>query len=641
MPCIAREDSGNFNWCQWGTVIQNAYERHSCAHKETSVRKKMHQILISEFGEKKSEKFPSLNVIQTGSKNGRSPNAPPYDQKSAEDNEEQQEFARCRACKLHKGASSRRNDTKDVSSDETIQNQKDNDQFLQYFPKKNCTQLTVALRYICGIIFCWIAKRRRQSAVKQHSGYSDRQWHRGLRHASKGLHQGAWRWLTDAFGERFSVSGIIGKSAMNLVFSSSWPTEETPRLSKGEKVIKCNIDTFVTMDADTTQKAVPSIEFSTAKGNLEREQEVEDTMLDLLQPCTQGSQERDASSQIPTLRFPNSDRSVPIQKETTMCPLVIRKTPIVRFVRRHKQPEARCRMTPRKRVDLIGFFFKIRRLDHGRSQFWTWKSSRDADTQRSHRARRFHEWDSEWSDEDKRDIGNNVVFTKIFCPSQMLITIYTNNYKELIKVCQVLQWNHDTSTPHRSGTNWVAERAVCRVKEGNSSRSRAKRDHQKNGGTVRWDAHVICAPCRTIWQMTRQHSRRYMDRSFTDHQFFLEFWLRLSHFTRKTNQEYIILERNRWMVIFLGYVCSTCGRRLVGTLDDSSLWIFARIRSLRNLGQKIQKPRCIRGGENEFPSDRHWRQRYKIFWRIQVGEMENLPKSRILPDLTVSGLELV
>ena len=42
------------------------------------------------------------------------------------------------------------------------------------------------------------------------------------------------------------------------------------------------------MDADTTQKAVPTIEFSTAKGNFERKQAVEDTMLDLLQPFTQG-----------------------------------------------------------------------------------------------------------------------------------------------------------------------------------------------------------------------------------------------------------------------------------------------------------------------------------------------------------------
>ena len=42
------------------------------------------------------------------------------------------------------------------------------------------------------------------------------------------------------------------------------------------------------MVAVTKQEAVPSMEFSTAKGNLEREQEVEDTMLELLQPFSQG-----------------------------------------------------------------------------------------------------------------------------------------------------------------------------------------------------------------------------------------------------------------------------------------------------------------------------------------------------------------
>ena len=47
-------------------------------------------------------KLPTLNVIQTGNKNGRSPNAPPYDQRSKEWNEEQDEFAKHKTCKLHK-----------------------------------------------------------------------------------------------------------------------------------------------------------------------------------------------------------------------------------------------------------------------------------------------------------------------------------------------------------------------------------------------------------------------------------------------------------------------------------------------------------------------------------------------------------
>ena len=37
---------------------------------------------------------------------------------------------------------------------------------------------------------------------------------------------------------------------------------------------------------------------------------------------------------------------------------------------------------------------------------------------------------------------------------------------EFDKSCEDLSWNHCTSTPHRSETNGIAERAVRRVKEG-------------------------------------------------------------------------------------------------------------------------------------------------------------------------------
>ena len=46
------------------------------------------------------DKVPSVNVIQTGGKEGRSPTAPPYDQRCTEWNEEQEEFARHKAYKL-------------------------------------------------------------------------------------------------------------------------------------------------------------------------------------------------------------------------------------------------------------------------------------------------------------------------------------------------------------------------------------------------------------------------------------------------------------------------------------------------------------------------------------------------------------
>ena len=47
--------------------------------------------------------------------------------------------------------------------------------------------------------------------------------------------------------------------------------------------------------------------------------------------------------------------------------------------------------------------------------------------------------------------------------------IDTVNSLEFGKACENLSWNHCTSTPHRSETNGIAERAVRRIKEGTSA----------------------------------------------------------------------------------------------------------------------------------------------------------------------------
>ena len=58
---------------------------------------------------------------------------------------------------------------------------------------------------------------------------------------------------------------------------------------------------------------------------------------------------------------------------------------------------------------------------------------------------------------------------KFLEPDRNLKVIYTDNSLEFFgKACEDLSWNHCTSTPHRSETNGIAERAVRRVKEGTS-----------------------------------------------------------------------------------------------------------------------------------------------------------------------------
>ena len=58
---------------------------------------------------------------------------------------------------------------------------------------------------------------------------------------------------------------------------------------------------------------------------------------------------------------------------------------------------------------------------------------------------------------------------KFLEPNRKPKVIYTDNSLEFGKACEDLSWNHCTSTPHRSETNGIADRAVRRVKEGTSA----------------------------------------------------------------------------------------------------------------------------------------------------------------------------
>ena len=58
---------------------------------------------------------------------------------------------------------------------------------------------------------------------------------------------------------------------------------------------------------------------------------------------------------------------------------------------------------------------------------------------------------------------------KFLEPNRKPKVIFTDNSWEFGKSCEEFSWNHCTSTPHRSETHGIAERAVRRVKEGTSA----------------------------------------------------------------------------------------------------------------------------------------------------------------------------
>ena len=59
--------------------------------------------------------------------------------------------------------------------------------------------------------------------------------------------------------------------------------------------------------------------------------------------------------------------------------------------------------------------------------------------------------------------------SKFLEPSHRPKVVQTDNSMEFGQACEVLSWSHRTSTPHRSETNGIAERAVRRAKEGTSA----------------------------------------------------------------------------------------------------------------------------------------------------------------------------
>ena len=105
---------------------------------------------------------------------------------------------------------------------------------------------------------------------------------------------------------------------------------------------------------------------------------------------------------------------------------------------------------------------------------------------------------------------------KFLEPTRKPEVIYTDNSLEFGKACEDLSWNHCTSTPHRSETNAIAERAVRRVKEGASAVLL-----QSSLGNEWWtdcmeNVTAICETFKISCLMGRHHMRDGSECPLTD-----------------------------------------------------------------------------------------------------------------------------
>ena len=79
------------------------------------------------------------------------------------------------------------------------------------------------------------------------------------------------------------------------------------------------------------------------------------------------------------------------------------------------------------------------------------------------------QWIQSYPCETKTSKETQKSLMKFLEPTRKPKVTCTNNYLKIGKCWEELSWNHCSSTPHRSETNGIAERAVRRVKEGTSA----------------------------------------------------------------------------------------------------------------------------------------------------------------------------
>ena len=135
---------------------------------------------------------------------------------------------------------------------------------------------------------------------------------------------------------------------------------------------------------------------------------------------------------------------------------------------------------------------------------------------------------------------------KFLEPNRKPQVIYTDNSLEFGKACEDLSWNHCTSTPHRSETIGIDERAVRRVKEGTSS-VLLQSGLDEKWWQIPWNAIPIFETFKISCLIGKLHARDVLENLLKDRSFRLVHWLSITLSLRKTSQKSINLERRSYL----------------------------------------------------------------------------------------------
>ena len=155
---------------------------------------------------------------------------------------------------------------------------------------------------------------------------------------------------------------------------------------------------------------------------------------------------------------------------------------------------------------------------------------------------------------------------------------------EFGRACEDLSWNHRPSTPDRSETNGIAERAIRRVKEGTSAVF----------ATVRtwWNAIAICETSKTSWPTGRRHMKDDFWEPFKGP--IIPFGAMVEYHPISPKDQARIHQFGKSVLpgIFLGYELIAAWN-LETRFSDSRSGRYGKVGSIRNLSSKNQRKGII------------------------------------------------
>ena len=191
---------------------------------------------------------------------------------------------------------------------------------------------------------------------------------------------------------------------------------------------------------------------------------------------------------------------------------------------------------------------------------------------------------------------------KFLEPERKPKVIYTDNSLEFGEACEDLSWNHCTSTPHRSETNGIAERAVRRVKEGTSAVL------LQSG---RWwaDSMECYTYLRNVTDLLSDGKTPMKDvlgNHLKDLLFHVVHWLSITLLLRRISQESINLERKFYLDCCSGTLCKR-GGIWKGDVLIADLEELETMDASENLLEKTQCERVdIYQTRKNYFSNRRW-----------------------------------